>query len=152
MLSDPGRSSRREMELARVLLVDDDDATRLTLKVVLEASGYYVSAARSAAEAVAKIDEQQYDLVLCDLHLKSKKELGTSILAHARSKCYEPATALISSEQHGDADPNRPMLIAPEAVPELLAEVADLISSRAARMVEQGLKAARSKAPRIAAM
>ena len=67
------------------------------------------------------------------------------ILAHARSKCYKPATALVTSEQHGDADPTRPMLIKPEAVPELLGEVADLISSRAARIVEQGLKAARLK-------
>jgi len=132
------------MELARVLLVDDDDASRLTLKVVLEAGGYGVSAASSAAEAVEKIDGQQYDLVLCDLHLESTG-IGMDILAHARSKCYKPATALVTSEQHGDADPTRPMLIKPEAVPELLGEVADLISSRAARIVEQGLKAARLK-------
>ena len=39
-----------EIELARVLLVDDNPASRLTLQTVLEASGYKVDAAASAAE------------------------------------------------------------------------------------------------------
>ena len=41
-----------DIELARVLLVDDDPTSRLTLKTVLEAGGYAVDAAASAAEAV----------------------------------------------------------------------------------------------------
>ena len=39
-----------EVELARVLLVDDDPASRLTLQTVLKAGGYRVDAAASAAE------------------------------------------------------------------------------------------------------
>ena len=39
-------------DLARVLLVDDDPASRLTLKTVLEAGGYNVDSAASAAEAL----------------------------------------------------------------------------------------------------
>jgi len=40
-----------EYEMARVLLVDDDLASRLTLKTVLEAGGYNVDSAASAADA-----------------------------------------------------------------------------------------------------
>ena len=61
----------REFELARVLLVDDDLTSRLTLKAVLEAGGYFVDSAASAAEAVGKMDERQYELVLSDLQMES---------------------------------------------------------------------------------
>ena len=62
-MSENGRKSPAfEFELARVLLVDDDVASRLTLKTVLEAGGYAVDSAASAAEAVDKLDEQQYAL------------------------------------------------------------------------------------------
>ena len=39
------------LEMARVLLVDDNPAARLTLQTVLTASGYRVDSAASAAEA-----------------------------------------------------------------------------------------------------
>ena len=40
-----------EYDLAKVLLVDDDPASRLTLQTVLTAGGYAVDSAASAAEA-----------------------------------------------------------------------------------------------------
>ena len=62
-----------EYDLARVLLVDDDPASRLTLKTVLEAGGYNVESAASAAEAVGKLDEGQYELVLSELQMESPR-------------------------------------------------------------------------------
>ena len=44
-----------ELELARVLLVDDDPTSRLTLQTVLQAGGYHVDAAASAAEARSRV-------------------------------------------------------------------------------------------------
>ena len=44
-------------ELARVLVVDDDPASRLTLQTLLQAGGYSVDSAASAAEALGKMDE-----------------------------------------------------------------------------------------------
>src|SRR5688500_8905456 len=86
------------MDLARVLVVDDDPTTRLTLQTVLEAGGYHVDAAASAAEAVGKLEEGQYELVLTDLQMESP-EAGLKVLAHARMMAYKPATALITSYQ-----------------------------------------------------
>jgi CheY-like chemotaxis protein len=131
----------RELELARVLLVDDDLTARLTLKAVLEAGGYFVDSASSAAEAVGKLDERQYELVLSDLQMESP-EAGLKVLAHARLMDYQPATAILTTYQNGRADLHRPVLIKPEALPELLSKVADLISQRAARIVEGQLKQA----------
>ncbi len=129
----------RELQLARVLLVDDDVPARLTLKAVLEAGGYLVDAAASAAEAVGKLDEKQYELVLSDLQMESP-EAGLKVLAHARLMDYKPATAILTTYQNRRTDLRRPVLIKPQALPELLSKVADMISQRAARMVERQMR------------
>jgi CheY-like chemotaxis protein len=136
-----------EFELARVLLVDDNPTSRLTLQTVLEASGYKVDAAASAAEAFGKLDEQVYELVLSDLQMESP-EAGLKVLAHARMMDYKPATAIVTTYQNAKED-NKPqkqsrMLIKPEDVPGLLAKVANLISQRAARKVEREMRHATS--------
>jgi CheY-like chemotaxis protein len=129
----------REFDLARVLLVDDDLASRLTLKAVLEAGGYFVDSAASAAEAVGKLDERQYELVLSDLQMESP-EAGLKVLAHARLMEYKPATAILTTYQTNRADNARPVLIEPQDLPNLLSKVADLISQRAARIVHRQLR------------
>lgn len=132
-------SPDRTMELARVLLVDDDPTSRLTLQTVLEAGGYRVDAAASAAEAVGKLDEQEYELVLSDLQMESPKA-GLKVLAHARMMDYKPATAIVTTYQNAKPQKQSRMLIKPEDVPGLLAKVANLISERAARRLERELR------------
>jgi CheY-like chemotaxis protein len=130
-----------DLELARVLLVDDDLTSRLTLKAVLEAGGYCVDSAASAAEAVGKLDERQYELVLSDLQMESPRA-GLKVLAHAKLMDYKPATAILTTYQNKNkrTDADRPVLIKPEDLPGLLGKVADLISQRAARLVERQLR------------
>jgi two-component system response regulator AtoC len=131
-----------EYDLARVLLVDDDPASRLTLKTVLEAGGYSVDSAASAAEAVGKLDEGEYELVLSDLQLESP-EAGLKVLAHARMMDYKPATALLTTYKNADPGPGRrrdSMLIKPEDLPGLLSKVAEMISQRATRRLQRELR------------
>jgi CheY-like chemotaxis protein len=129
-----------DIELARVLLVDDNVTSRLTLKTVLEAGGYSVDAAASAAEAVDKLDEYQYALVLSDLQMESP-EAGLKVLAHARLMDYKPATALVTTYQNRKMmNIKKPVFVEPEDLPGLLSKVADLISQRAARIVERQMK------------
>jgi CheY-like chemotaxis protein len=133
-----------DIELARVLLVDDDPTSRLTLQTVLEAGGYRVDAAASAAEAVGKLEEQEYELVLSDLQMESPRA-GLQVLAHARMMDYKPATAIVTTYQNAKPQNAKPktqsrMLIKPEDVPGLLSKVANLISVRAARRLERELR------------
>ncbi len=129
-----------EFELARVLLVDDDPTSRLTLQTVLRAGGYHVDSAASAAEAVGKLDEQEYQLVLSDLQMESP-EAGLKVLAHAKMMDYKPATAIVTTYQNS-SKPSRQvrMLITPEDIPGLLGKVAKLIGERAARRIERQLR------------
>jgi DNA-binding NtrC family response regulator len=138
-------SHTKDFELARVLLVDDDLTSRLTLQTVLEAGGYHVDAAASAAEAFGKLDEREYELVLSDLRMESP-EAGLKVLAHARMMDYKPATAIVTTYQNQNSKPEMKsrMLIKPEDLPGLLGKVANLISERAARRVQREMRCAGS--------
>lgn len=132
----------RGLELARVLLVESDVASRLTLKTLLQAGGYSVDVAATAAEAVGKLDERTYELVLTNSKMESP-EAGRRVLAYARRKEYKPATALIRAHRDGDAREdwkNRSMLVEAEDVTTFLSKVAELISLRATRRSERALR------------
>jgi len=127
--------------LARVLIADDDPASRLALQTVLKAGGYEVDSAASAAEAIRKLDEQEYQLVLTDLRMESP-EAGLRVLAHANIMKYKPASALVNASIDRTAPStadefDEAMVISSDDVPELLTQVADLIGNRAKKRVER---------------
>lgn len=137
-------SSNRNLDLARVLLVHDELAARLTLQTLLEAGGYAVDVAASAAEAYPKLDENQYELVLSDLAMETP-EAGLSLLSYARVKDYRPATALVTAYGHprpvgSEETGEQQVRIDTEDVSILLAQVAELIGMRASRRAERALR------------
>lgn len=129
--------------VARVLLADSDLASRLTLKSLLSKAGYAVDGAASAAEAISKLNSDQYQLVLADLRTESG-DAGPALLAYARQKDYRPATALIASDMSELGSGNgqtqgedRVVSMSNDNVWYLLANVAELISLRADRRMRR---------------
>ena len=61
--------------MAKILVVDDEDSIRLLYSEELAEEGHEVSTAASAGEAVAKLEEQTYDLVVLDIKLKNESGL-----------------------------------------------------------------------------
>jgi hypothetical protein len=55
---------------------------------------------------------------------------------------YKPATAILTTYHNHAPDARRSLFIEPEDLPELLSKVADLISQRAARIVNRELRQA----------
>jgi CheY-like chemotaxis protein len=131
------RNSGSSLDLARVLLVHGELAPRLALQTILKAGGYAVDVAATPAEALAKLDEGRYELVLSDTRFDSTNQLGRNVLAYARVKEYRPATALVNASQvlrHRPGRSNRHHIsIYTENLPGLLEEVAELIGMRASR-------------------
>lgn len=135
----PASTWTAESGVARVLLADNDLASRLTLKTILITAGYVVDGAATASEAVARLEDREYQLVLADLSSDSP-DAGANLLAYARQKEYRPATALISSRisrmescTASEDTPESVVSITDENVSHLLERVADLISHRADR-------------------
>jgi len=119
-----------------VLVVHGDLAPRLALQTILQAGGYAVDVAATPAEAIAKLDEGKYDLVLSDNEFGSRPA-GRNLLAYARVKEYRPATALVTSfepeiKYHSVRRRHR-ISIHTENLATLLSDVANLIGLRASR-------------------
>lgn len=130
-----------DLGLARVLLVDSHLTTRLTLQTLLRAGGYSVDVAASSSEAVGKLEDGNYDLVLSDFETESP-EASRNVLAFARDMDYRPATAFVTSHRKGQGARN-PESSDQQVVVEtedLLSKVADLIGFRAARRVQKHLR------------
>jgi len=135
----------RRRRVARVLLADAGLASRLAIKTILSTAGYAVSGAATAAEAIGKLDEHEYQLVLADLRAESE-EAGPRLLAYARQKDFHPATALLSSDMSetsgwdiSGSSKNRTIHISNDNVYHLLDRVAELISQRADRRIRKSL-------------
>ena len=140
MVNERKSSPAGNLQLARVLLAGDDPAARLTLQTVLEAGGYRVDSAASAAEAVGKMDEREYALVLSDMDMEYP-ESGLRVIAHARMMDYKPATAVVKTESNApEGRSNRDMLVSPEGLPEFLSQVATLISQRATKRLAREMR------------
>lgn len=135
----------RANDMAKVLLVDDDPASRLTLHKLLTLSGYSVDSATSSSEAIGMLENTEYSLVLGGLHTQSR-DAGSQLMAFARSMSYRPATAVVNSsfEFSPTAIDSTDVIIEPEDVPELLEKVAQLIGERANRMLTRELRQSRN--------
>ncbi len=53
----------------RILVVDDDETIRTTMKVILQDEGYTVDLAATGKEAIQKTQENAYNLALLDIRL-----------------------------------------------------------------------------------
>ena len=71
----------------RVLLVEDDASLRDNLGRSLEADGWESEAAATAEEAIKKISERHFDLVVTDYNLGSG-ETGLVLLGRLREEGY----------------------------------------------------------------
>jgi DNA-binding NtrC family response regulator len=54
---------------ARILVVDDDESIRKTMKAILEDVGYLVDLAATGSEAIQKTEEKAYNVALLDIRL-----------------------------------------------------------------------------------
>jgi DNA-binding response OmpR family regulator len=80
----------------RILLVDDEVAVLLTLKAVLEISGFDVDTAASARDAKLKLKKNQYAMVITDMRMENDAA-GAEVIQAARTAEYHPALALLTA-------------------------------------------------------
>ena len=85
--------------MARVLLVEDDDAIRTSLSKSLTAAGHVVTALATGAEAVAKAARDRPEVVLLDLGLPDLD--GRDVLAMVRSVSDVPV--IVATARDDDA-------------------------------------------------
>lgn len=121
----------------RILLVDDEVAVLLTLKAVLEISGYEVDTAASAKEARSKLKKHTYAMVITDMRMESDAA-GKDVIRAARSAEYHPAVALLTAFPVAEEDWQEMgadnMLVKPMHTRVLIEQIADLLASHETRL------------------
>jgi DNA-binding NtrC family response regulator len=80
----------------RILLVDDEMAILLTLKAILEMNGFEVETADSADNAIKKLGNAEYNMVITDLRME-KETSGFDVIRFAKKQIYNPATAILTA-------------------------------------------------------
>ncbi len=90
------RSSKKSQH--KILIIDDEKSIRYTLRDILEYEKYEVDEAQDGAEGFEKIQENDYDVVLCDI--KMPKMDGMEVLEQTMTLGKDLQFILISA--HGD--------------------------------------------------
>jgi DNA-binding response OmpR family regulator len=138
----------------RILLVDDEIAVLLTLKAVLEISGFDVDTAASAKEGKSKIMKREYDMIITDMRMESDAS-GIEVIKAARTAKYHPAVALLTafplSDEDSDAAGADKMLIKPMQTRILLQKIEKLLVTHQAKLAQAPVAAPAVEAAPVAA-
>jgi DNA-binding response OmpR family regulator len=126
----------------RILLVDDEVAVLLTMKAILEISGFEVDTAASGREGRSKLHTREYQMVITDMRMEND-EAGVEVIRAARSAQYHPAVALLTAFPVADEDWQEmgadKMLVKPMHVRILLEQIEHLLTSHEAKLAAMGI-------------
>jgi CheY-like chemotaxis protein len=123
------------MLIPRVLLVDDDEAVRRTLRKALERNDFEVVTASGVDDALQRIGTEPFDVLVSDLHMPGRGDGLTvvSAMRHANPQAVtfvltgypemQEATAAILLQADG-------ILLKPFSVPELIEGIRQKLVSR----------------------
>lgn len=139
------------MAKRRVLLVDDEVTVLLTMKAVLEISGFDVDTAASAREGKSKIKLREYQMVITDMRMESDAA-GREVIQAARTAPYHPAVALLTAFPDDDwADMGADkMLVKPMQTAVLIRQIEKLLETHAAKLARLSNAAAPSASTKSA--
>jgi DNA-binding response OmpR family regulator len=121
----------------RILLVDDEVAVLLTLKAVLEISGFDVDTAASGREGKHKLRSREYHMVITDMRMENE-EAGKEVIAAARTASYHPAVALLTAFPVAEEDFQEmgadKMLVKPMHTKVLLQQIEKLLAAHESKL------------------
>lgn len=121
----------------RILLVDDEVAVLLTLKAVLEISGFDVDTAASGREGKSKLRTREYHMVITDMRMENDAA-GMEVVAAARSASYHPAIAMLTAFPVAEDDWQGmgadKMLVKPMHTRVLLEQIEKLLASHESKL------------------
>jgi DNA-binding response OmpR family regulator len=129
----------------RILLVDDEVAVLLTLKAVLEISGFDVDTAASAREGVSKLHTREYQMLITDMRMEHDVA-GVEVIKAARAAAYHPCVALLTAFPVAEEDWQEmgadQLLVKPMHTRILLQQIEDLIATHEKKLAQLGATAA----------
>jgi DNA-binding response OmpR family regulator len=80
----------------KILVVDDDRATREVLRKVLTHAGFATKVAKDGVDALSTLDNQSFDLLLLDVWMPRMS--GLDVLAQLRTRKARPRVVVMTSD------------------------------------------------------
>jgi two-component system response regulator AtoC len=81
--------------MKKILVIDDEPNMRHVLTLVLERAGYAVAAAANGADALSLLEDNVFDLILCDVRMPQMD--GLSFLRHMAERGIDTTTVVMSA-------------------------------------------------------
>jgi two-component system KDP operon response regulator KdpE len=113
----------------RILVVDDESQIRRVMRTTLTANSYEVSDARSGKEAIEKLDQEKFDLVLLDVNMPSMTGLEACRLIR-RGQSMPDLAIIMLTVRNAEKDKVEALdagaddyVVKPFSTPELLARI-----------------------------
>jgi DNA-binding response OmpR family regulator len=122
----------------RILLVDDNEAVRESLKEILEMNQFHVTTAANVPEAIHLIDTDSFDVLLSDLHMPGAGD-GFTVISAMRHKSPNAITLLFTGYPALQEAMNAillqadEILVKPMPIPEMVALIRERLDKRVAR-------------------
>ena len=79
----------------RILIVDDEESLREVLSIMLLREGYQVDTAADGGQAVARLRDYAYDLVISDI--KMPRMTGLELLKHIKERAPETVVLMVTA-------------------------------------------------------
>jgi two-component system, NtrC family, response regulator HydG len=129
----------------RVLVVDDEAAVLLTYQLILERQGYEVLACGTSVQAIAAVQRERFDVVLCDYSLE-EQHTGFEVISAARRLDPEVPAALLTgyaTKETADEAANRGIgvMFKPIEIEEFLSTTSNMVRRNNESKQEGGQKA-----------
>lgn len=84
--------------MRRILVVDDQPHIVRVIRLSLERSGYAVDAAGNGAEALVRLAEQSYDVLITDIEMPVMDGLELCETMHTRVSGRKPITFIVTAK------------------------------------------------------
>jgi CheY-like chemotaxis protein len=101
-----------EADLSRILVIDDDAAVRMTIKLVLERDGHAVELASDGLAGMKAIKDGVFDLLIIDIFMPGMD--GIETLREVRKHRPDLPVIMISGSSLAGPDVREPGLQAPD--------------------------------------
>jgi len=127
------------MNRKRLLFVDDEYAIRETLSLILPRYGFTVTLAATVAEALEKIRQQEFDILLSDLNIESTNDGHRVVRA---MQAFNPSCVTVILTGYGDLESATEgshlglddYIFKPVAPNELVALLAEKLAAKSAQL------------------
>ena len=124
----------------KILLVDDNESVRTSLRAILEHHQFLVTTAANVTEAIHLIDTEAFDVLLSDLHMPGAGD-GFTVVSAMRHKHPDAITLLFTGypalREAMDAILLQAdeIMVKPMPIPELVALIREKLKNRRTRRV-----------------